>query len=733
MVALSVNAPVRINTLHEAIIGRLPRPYWLTNDSLLDNEWIIQIGEEETHPAVRIDFNAPITSWPNSVSLTDDSFESDLITIKMVIYFSLKPKPLGWLTSASSLGYLFSTHVDFVRWRVDRGVTANSNLSPEWFNEFDASFKNGTREGLLRLAQRASPVLEAVKAGTLSPQRDDRKGIAGDAFARLVGVTKAVSLTSSSRLAIEGFFRANGIRFTRTARSRKTPVNIKTEITSNSAWTFYSVWFDLWRLRDHLRHDPIGYRAFRSRIGLSRYVRTNFPPPTPTEDTPAYQASCLINSALKLLLDPVCDKFLELVESGGINENKQVVATEAFSECNRRLQALDLPEIACCYHTNRWVQSASPTIFQFIFEIIPIAARIVTAAFSARRDDEITTSKIDCIQIDANGDTWLECMIVKNVDHRDLVPVPKSVARAVEVVRRVRALGQKTSKKLYDFACPILKRPVKFDLHILLNKVRDYFRVPLLDDGTAWRFKPHQFRKFFAVTYFWRWAFPNLTALTYHLRHFNPDTTRAYIEMKAAAALRMQDEKLAEATRKRDRERMVDFDSTKSSFALWTLKEVASGGTLGGSLGRRINAQVDALKAQFQAEIQVTEMEDDAPSFDQMLSKLAGTISLDPHPEGHSLCGWGTGPDGIKQQQCMSRCLQLKEQLTGQSITTASAPDFGFAEDTGCLVCPLRAALPSMAPRWEAEIRDAEQALLDANDEFAPIIRERIRMIIEYA
>jgi hypothetical protein len=38
-----------------------------------------------------------------------------------------------------------------------------------------------------------------------------------------------------------------------------------------------------------------------------------------------------------------------------------------------------------------------------------------------------------------------------------------------------------------------------------------------------------------------------------------------------------------------------------------------------------------------------------------------------------------------------------------------------------------------MAPRWEAEIRDAEQALLDANDEFAPIIRERIRMINDYA
>jgi hypothetical protein len=733
MVAISGKAERQGKSLHDSIIGALPKPYWLKNASLLDNVWMIQTGDETTHQHVTFDFATPITSWPKLGLLTDTLFERDLITVKTVMVNGLKPRPAGWLTTASSVREVFSAQIDFIRWRVDRGVQSNSGLSAEWFNEFDASFKKNAREGLLRLADRALPVLQAVKSGTLHPEVDDRRGIAGNPFARLIGVTNSSSLTSASRFVVEEFFRVNKIRFTRTAKARKQNVTVKYDVVDGNAFKFYRVWYDLWRLRDSLSHDAISYRAFKSRRNLSRHVRNFCEPSARTEDAPAYQTSCLINSSLKLLLDPVADMVLDLVEGGGIDREFNVSDAVALSECNKRLRALDLPELSTRYYDRRWRQQADLTIYQFIFVLLPVAARIVTAAFSARRDEEIASSAIDCIQIDGSGDTWLNCMILKNADHPDLVPVPKSVARSVEIVRRIRALGGKASRRLYDFACPILKRPVKFSIRHLLDRVRDYLKVPLLDDGMAWTFKPHQFRKFFAVTYFWRWAFPDLTALTYHLRHFNPDTTRAYIEMKAAEGLRMRDEKLADETRKRNTERKSNFDSTKAAFVHWTLREVANGGELSGSLGKRINARVDALKAEFLSEVQITEVENDAPSFDRVLSELAGTVSLEPHPEGHSLCGWGTGPADIEQNRCMSKCLQLREAHTGQSSATASGPDFGFADDICCLVCPLRAALPVMTPRWEEEVRGAEQALIDAEDELAPIIIERIRMINEYA
>ncbi|MBB3562057.1 hypothetical protein FHX06_003388 [Rhizobium sp. BK512] len=730
MVAKRLRLDSQPKSLHDEIVGGLLRPNWLMNESLLENVW--KIKSRKSDEEVTINFNAPITSWPHAECLTDKRFERDLVTIKLILYFCMKPRPVGWATKGSTVVDIFQAHVDFVRWRTDRGVASNSELSAPWYNEFDRCFKLRAREGLLRLSERALPVLEAVRNKTLIPERDDRGGIAGDPFARLIGVPKASGLTVHARIMIERFLSKNDIRYTRTAASRREPLQVSEGVTNTNATKYYRVWLDLWRFRDKLNHDAIGYRAFGSTRKLAKHVNNFFDSPDSTDDAPAYQTSYLINSALKLLLDPVCDKIIGLVEGGGIGEGREVRDKTALSECNKRLEQLGLPIIGTSYHNDRWRQSSKLTIYNMIFKVLPVAARIVTAAFSARRNAEIETSPIDCIHIDERGETWLNCTIVKNVDQRDLVPIPKSVARAVDVVRRIRKLGNKASQKLYDFACPILKRPVQFDLRESLDMVRDYFGVPLLD-GVAWAFKPHQFRKFFAVTYFWRWSFPDLTALTFHLRHFNPDTTRGYIEMKAAEALRMRDEKLASESWKWDLERKRSFDDTKTAFVLSVLKGVANGEELGGSMGRQIEARINALKDEFLSEMHVTEMEEDRPSFDQMLADLASTVSLEPHPEGLTLCGFGTGPDSIKQHCAMSVCLQLRESLTGQPSASASKQAYDFADPIGCLKCGCRASLEIMSAKWDAEIQAAEQALLDANDEFAPFIRERIKMIEEHA
>ncbi|MEP9374481.1 hypothetical protein [Mesorhizobium sp. KR1-2] len=249
-----------------------------------------------------------------------------------------------------------------------------------------------------------------------------------------------------------------------------------------------------------------------------------------------------------------------------------------------------------------------------------------------------------------------------------------------------------------------------------------------MSDGSSWHFTPHQFRKFFGVTYHWRWAFPNLTALTFQYRHFNPDTTRRYIEMKAAEALRMQDEKLAKASRARDIERRADLDGSQKTFVSWVISETLLGHKLGGSLGRRIMQQIEELKQMFLPEIQVTQ---DAAigGFGEILEILTEKTVLRPHPEGHSLCGCGAGSEDTS----ISKCLDLKLRLTGAPTSGASGPDFEFADDEGCLACPLRASLASMAPYWENAIRDVEKALVGASDEMAYAIQQRKSLIENYA
>jgi hypothetical protein len=356
---------------------------------------------------------------------------------------------------------------------------------------------------------------------------------------------------------------------------------------------------------------------------------------------------------------------------------------------------------------------------------------VVSAAFSARRDEEIASSHIDCIEEDAAGSIWLRCLIVKNLDRVDRVPVPKSVARAVAVVKKIRDLGGKPGQKLYDFACPILGRNVRFELDRRLDLARDYLNVPLLEDQTPWHFTPHQFRKFFGVVYFWRWAFPNLTALTYQYRHFNPDATRAYIELRAAEALRLRDEKLAKAARKIDAVRAAEFDSGRVEFVSWTITQVASGTKIAGPLGRRIRAEVDALKQEILPDIQLTESESDPdqPTFDTVLAKLVEVTSIQIHPEGHSLCGCGRN----ETDASLSKCLALKQALLGVPASIGSGPDFQFAEDTGCLVCPHRGALPSMSSYWENHMTAIEKAIPMASHFQSTALADRLTLIKEYA
>lgn len=741
-------------SLHDEIIGKLFKPVWLESGSLLENCWTVRLHGE----VMSFDFDKAITPWPNAKSLLDADFEADLITAKLLIYYSLKPKPLGWNAAVLSVQQTLRAYVYLVRWRAENGLASNSLLTPEWFDVFDRGLKKDGRDGLLPFASRAVSVFEAYDSGELEFKLNARHAIAAPPFARLLGLDDYRTFPKQSKQVIDRLLGERKLHVSRVpvrqGRTFKNEVveaqpwpleedenseleseasEIDGKLTRDAARLYYKVWLDLWRIRDKLPHDPIGYRAFNNKRALVHFMsKAGFPLPRPTEDAPARQTSCLINSALTLALDPVSEEFINVVES--LAKPNAALDHKLVEKLNLRLVELGFPQLKPVYYEHKAGEhEGTLTIHDFVFKVLPASSRIIMAAYSARRDEEIKKTKTDCIEVDSHGDHWLHCLINKNLNQVDRIPVPRSVARAVEIVSRIRALGGKVTDKLFDFACPVLKRAVKFDLRAVLEKVRDYFGVPLLDDGTAWRFKPHQFRKFFGVTYYWRWAFPDLTALTLQYRHFNPDTTRGYIELKGAEALRMRDEKLAAAARQRDIERKKDFDASQRDFVAWVLKGVAEGMRLAGAMGKRINEMVDALVETFSAEIDITVTAPDGDSFDQALERLIDSISMATHPEGHSICCMGSRIDPMRQQQAASQCLQLRQRLTGRPANTAFSADLEFAEDAACAVCPLRARLPEMMPYWDREIRRANEALSFAQGDAKMLLEERTRIIMEYA
>lgn len=144
-------------SLHDEMIGKLFKPVWLESGSLLENCWTVRLHGE----VMSFDFDKAITPWPNAKSLLHADFEADLITAKLLIYYSLKPKPLGWNAAVLSLQQTLRAYVYLVRWRAENGLTSNSLLTPEWFDVFDRGLKKDGRDGLLPFASRAVSVFEA--------------------------------------------------------------------------------------------------------------------------------------------------------------------------------------------------------------------------------------------------------------------------------------------------------------------------------------------------------------------------------------------------------------------------------------------------------------------------------------------------------------------------------------------------------------------------------------------
>ncbi|MBA9030932.1 hypothetical protein [Rhizobium leguminosarum] len=711
----------------------LVRPKWLRKGELRDPVWEMHLQDPNTHTesSLVIDFNQILTGWPNVRSLLDPEFERDLITIKLVIFYSLDDT-VGWNDAPGSVKRTFASHVDFVRWRHDNGLSMNSALSNAWFNKFDDVFKRSHREGLLNLLPKARALLHAHEAGDVVLPRTATGLVSTNEFAQLLGISNGSQLTVAARMLSEAHFAAKGTVFSRAHAERKEPLVLAKEITTETAFRHYKVWLDLYDLSKYLKHDPIGHRAFKSKRELRKWLKSWVKVPKPTPDAPVYQASCLIDQSLKLVLETVIDDAVDLIEDG-VDSKNRIRNVEKLAKVNGKLRALGFPEIGPYYYQDGHLPKPGEPVFLyfFVFVVALVAARVVTAAFSARRDEEVASTLLDCIEHDAAGDVWLRCLIVKNLDRVDRIPVPKSVARAVDIVKRIRSLGNKPGNKLYDFACPINERNVRFELDLRLDQARDYLNIPLLDDGSAWHFTPHQFRKFFGVVYFWRWAFPNLTALTLQYRHFNPDVTKGYIELRAADALRLRDEKLAEAARKSDALRTADFDSGRVEFVSWTIKGISTGLEIGGPLGRRLRAEIDALKEQFLPDIQITESLGDAdePTLDAALEALIGTTLIKIHPEGHSLCGCG----GSERDVALSQCLALKQMLTGILPSEANAADFDFAEDTGCLVCPHRGALPTMSEYWDQEMTAIQKSILLAPPKQKADLSNRMATIQEFA
>lgn len=724
MVALFKSRSSTLEDPHERIIGGLPTPFWLKKGtSLLDNEWYVRT-ESYLDDHLLFDFHQAVLPWPRLQFLTDEERVHDLITQKIVVWKSLRPKPEGWNTTAVSAHDTFRRNLLHLRWRLREGVESNSLLTAAWYRKYVQSLKTGGRAGLLDLPATVEQLIEAFQNGVLAIPYMARGVVDKKLVATYLGLHNYLQIAGPARQLLVDFFERRNETYSRYENEEDD--GEQATIARGTAYDMLKPWYHLGKVRSHVS-DPIGYQPFhrqRDIVAAVKWAKRS----QPTDDAPEELVAWLINACLEIVLrQDLFNGIVQLVRTG-LCDKGQVLHLDRHDAINRQLRDLGLPTLEVFYQKTRSAQprEGSLDIRTFLLVLVAIACLVVIFAFTARRDGERSLLTTGCIEHDAFGEIWLNILILKNEREFDRIPVPRSVELAVGMLEVLKEFNPENNV-LCDIGCPFTGEPAKIDLVRDLGRVCEWLRVPRLEDGSQYQFTPRHFRKFFGTTHHFRWMFPNLPALSLHYRHWNPDTTRGYIKMRGAQGLRLLDERQGNHKAARSAiEREKDVAEGARSLVRFVIDEVARGRKLLGVAGSRITGEVKQLKERFAEEFDVSKDETARDEFGYHLEKLVNATRLTVHPDGHGMCSaLGTPDDNL-----LCNCLRLKQSVTGEDIRSFDGSDFGFAEDTGCLTCAKYVRLPDlMPPYWDEALSNAESALTYATEEQSEVLGERIAII----
>ncbi|MGN6826431.1 site-specific integrase [Paucibacter sp. M5-1] len=175
---------------------------------------------------------------------------------------------------------------------------------------------------------------------------------------------------------------------------------------------------------------------------------------------------------------------------------------------------------------------------QHAINMLVVACVIVVATFSARRLDELTALGVNDIRGNAKDGWWLRPLIEKTVIAKEWIPTPEIVSKAFEILTELSAEARKINgnELVINWISPFYTKPKLVTGSFVNKKLNEFAKAVntpkvIAKDGseTSWHWTPHQFRRFFAVLYFYRYRGAKLEDLAYFLRHFNLDMTRRYL------------------------------------------------------------------------------------------------------------------------------------------------------------------------------------------------------------
>ncbi|TBG16003.1 hypothetical protein [Rhizobium leguminosarum] len=740
MKAVQSSGPARQGSLHDSMLLDVVMPPCFIDCKATDNRWYANFGvETRSDPGPRIiDFAVPITPFPDLKLLTDAEFEHDLITVKRILIEGVRPQPHGWISSKEYLSQVFRTLLTFTRARVAVGIRRNSELSPAAKRRYVDRLRKGGLFNIIDFGHRTQTIMTAIDLGDLEVARNSRNEVDMKSIALLYGVHAIHSVPAEELDRLKAFLGSKNYRFRydhRVSRSRRASVE---KLRSDRAQELLKPWLWLHQVRDVLTHDPIPFRPYLNAKDIERDVKQWAGEKGSTKEVPPTQVVDLLSKSLLLLTDPLASYLVDLTKT--MHPGFQLEPSQR-EYINSRLSGLGLGILSDSYaQTADLLEGISLRTLTFVF--IPIAAASVIAMGTARRKDEIDSQQVGRVAEDAIGQLWLRVPIRKlrsrsfgKDANTAVIPISGTVKLAIDLIERLKDASGHKGSYLFDILDPVLGSKtgkVSLKLSKRLKEFSKWLRVPPLEDGSDFEFAAHQFRKFFAITYFYRYRFPSLPALSLHMMHLNLDVTRAYLATAARNSLQLRDEATAKSRRRTqplDITRLEDFEGVGRGFVLDILTSAARGDLkLAGTAGLHLMRDLAKLTEQISATIDIHSSVDEDVSFNKLLKRFAAKKRIRPHPEGHGYCACG------QSASCLiaANCLKLKADALEESIATFTDVDHAFADDLTCGTCVHHLLLPDLWPYWENEITQCQDALERASGEQKAMLKSRLNELHAY-
>jgi integrase len=315
--------------------------------------------------------------------------------------------------------------------------------------------------------------------------------------------------------------------------------------------------------------------------------------------------------------------------------------------------------------------------------MVVTACWIVIAAFTGRRKEEIAELEDDCVEGNSLSGWYVQFYINKTLQHRDAIPVPHLVVKAVEVLKVLSAETRKRFGRKEIFLKT--SRDGQSAIGSFSPQSLDRFAksqgvsLPVAakgDEGEMWHWHPHQFRRFFATLYFYRFEGATLEVLSHHLRHFNIEMTRRYVT--------------------RDPEMAAIWLNTEWGYQGWIARQmVANGRSVTGSLANEL--QEAALERADFFRRKLTIVSPDSLASSLALIMRERDLVLTPKP--WILC---SSPMS-KAAAAIAAC----QREAGQPAD-AVGPDFSYAGEEVCAGCPHGMKVDRSLKALGAKLEDVE-------------------------